>query len=536
MKRTGTDEARSLLPSAAVLAAIVAATTGCAPAPEPEPAAPDERPPNIVLFLVDDLGWSDIGVYGSAFHETPHIDALAREGVRFTSAYSAAHVCSPTRAALMTGKYPARLRLTDWLPGRREHSFERLLSAEKAAALPLAEVTLAEALREHGYRTAIFGKWHLGGDEAGPLHQGFDLQKPDFPGSTPRGGYFPPYLMKGLTVDGEEDEYLTDRLSRFAVEFIEKDDDAPFFLYLSHFSVHDPIEGRPDLVTRYRRKLVEAETPDGPAFVLEGNPDAETPLSRDDLDALHGQPSHQEHRVLPGGIVPIKQHQDNVEFAAMVTAIDESMGRVLAALEARGVADNTIVIFHSDNGGMAAANFGNPARVVDPEWLDVAYATSNLPLRGAKGWLYEGGIRVPLIVRWPGEGGADTVRDEPVITNDLYPTLLEMAGLPTRPDQHVDGMSIAPAVRGEPLERGALHWHFPHYSNHGMQSPGGAIRDGAWKLLEYFENGTVQLFDLEADPGEQRDLASERPEKAEELRASLQAWRESVSAAMPMPR
>ncbi len=520
---------------------LAMALGACAPepgAPEPSPAAAAaaEQPPNIVFFLVDDMGWSDVGVFGSTFYETPHIDALAERGVRFTNAYAATHVCSPTRASLLTGKYPARLRLTDWLPGRREHAFELMLSAEKLAALPLDEVTLAEALKEHGYSTAIFGKWHLGGGEAGPLHQGFDLQAPDFPGSTPRGGYFPPYLMAGLAVDGEEDEYLTDRLTDFAVDFIEQSRNRPFFLYLSHFAVHDPIEGRSDLVLKYREKLARTEPPAGPAFLLEGNPDDSEPLSRAQLDALLEQPSHQEHRVLPQGTVKIKQHQDNVEFAAMVTAIDDSLGRVQNTLDRLGLTENTIVVFYSDNGGMAAANLGNPARVVPPDLLDAAYSTSNLPLRGAKGWLYEGGIRVPLIVRWPGAGQTGAVRDEPVISPDFYPTLLEMAGLPSRPDQHVDGLSFAAAVRGEDFERGAIYWHFPHYSNHGMQSPGGAVRDGAWKLLEYFENGTVQLFDLENDPGEQRDLAAEQSAQAAELRAQLHAWRESVSAAMPIAR
>ncbi len=520
----------------------VAATLGAcaaepdAPASSPAAEATPERPPNIVFFLVDDMGWRDVGVFGSTFYETPHIDALAEQGVRFTNAYAATHVCSPTRASLLTGKYPARLRLTDWLPGRRGHDFERLLSAEKLAALPLHEVTLAEALREHGYSTAIFGKWHLGGGEAGPLNQGFDVQKPDFPGSTPRGGYFPPYLMAGLVVEGEEDEYLTDRLTDFAVDFIEQSQDGPFFLYLSHFAVHDPIEGRPDLVLEYREKAAGTTPPAGPAFLLEGNPDDPEPLSRAQLNALLEQPSHQEHRVLPHDTVKIKQHQDNVEFAAMVTAIDDSLGRVQGTLDRLGLSENTIVVFYSDNGGMAAANLGNPARVIPTDLLDVAYSTSNLPLRGAKGWLYEGGIRVPLIVRWPGAGRTGAVRDEPVISPDFYPTLLEMAGLPPRPEQHVDGVSFAAAVKGEDFERGPIYWHFPHYSNHGMQSPGGAIRDGAFKLLEYFENGTVQLFDLDSDPGEQRDLAAEQSARAAELRDRLHAWRESVSAAMPTRR
>ncbi len=529
---------RLLMVGACLLVPLAGCGSG-APA-TPDDSAPAENTPNIVLFLVDDMGWSDLGVYGSELYDTPTIDRFASESVRFTSAYAAGHVCSPTRASLMTGKYPARLRLTDWLPGRREHDFEPLLSAEKALALPLAEVTLAETLREHGFRTGIFGKWHLGDEEAGPLNQGFDVQVPSWNGCCPRGGYHPPYEMEGLAVEGEADEYVTDRLTDFAVGFIDdhvaESGDRPFFLYLSHFSVHDPIQGREDLVEKYRERLAARAEPSGPAFVLEGNPDDMPPLSQDELGALAEQPSHREHRVLPQRTVQIKQHQDNPEFAAMVESIDESLGRVLDTLERTGQLDNTIVVFYSDNGGMSAANFGNPERVVADDRLDVAYATSNLPLRGAKGWLYEGGVRVPLIVRWPGAAGGGSVRDEPVISPDLYPTLLEMAGLPTRPEQHVDGVSFASAVRGDAFDRGAIYWHFPHYSNHGMQSPGGAIRDGNYKLLEYFENDTVQLFDLSADPGETRDLAHADPERADTLRAQLHEWRRQVSAAMPRPR
>lgn len=239
------------------------------------------KPPNIVFFLVDDMGWRDVGCFGSSFYETPNIDRFAKEGVRFTNAYAACHVCSPTRASLMTGKYPGRLGLTDWLSGRRDFDFQHLLSAEKLQALPLEEITLAEALKARGYRTAIFGKWHLGDGGAGPLNQGFDVQVPKWNGCCPKGGYHPPYRMAGLKIDGQEDEYLTDRLTSMALDFMEDKGDRPFFLYLSHFSVHDPIQGRKDLVEKYRAKLAKLPPLEGPPFILEGNPDDKAPLSRD---------------------------------------------------------------------------------------------------------------------------------------------------------------------------------------------------------------------------------------------------------------
>jgi arylsulfatase A-like enzyme len=487
-------------------------------------------PPNIVFFLVDDLGWTDVGCFGSAFYETPHIDRLASEGVRFTQAYAACHVCSPTRASILTGKYPARLQLTDWLSGRRDFPFQALQSAKHLQHLPFAETTLAEALKAQGYRTAIFGKWHLGENPSGPLDHGFDVQVPRWNKGWPKAGYHAPFKLEGL--EGAQGDYLTDRLTDEALNYIEKNKDRPFFLYLSHFAVHDPIHGRPDLVEKYRRKLAKRQHLKGPDFILEGNPDDAEPLSRPQLTDLGRKSSHREYKVLPQRTVKIKQHQDNIEFAAMVGAMDESLGRVLGKLETLGLTDNTLVIFFSDNGGMSAANFGNPKRVVAKTQLDRAYSTSNLPLRGAKGWLYEGGVRVPMIVKWPGHGNRGTVCEEPVMSTDFYPSLLEMAGLPALPKQAVDGVSFLPALKGERFERGAIYWHFPHYSNHGMQSPGGAIRLGDYKLLEYFENNTVQLFNLKEDPGEQNDLAKAQPKKAAKMRKRLQAWRVEVSAQM----
>lgn len=493
-----------------------------------------ERLPNVVLFLVDDLGWTDLGCYGSPLYETPHIDRFAKENVRFTQAYAACHVCSPTRASIMTGKYPATLQMTDWLPGRKEFPFQRLKNATIRQHMPFEETTLAEALKEHGYATGHFGKWHLGENPSGPLQHGFEVQVPRWNKGWPNAGYHAPFRLDGLA-DAPGD-YLTDRLTDEALKYIEQNRERPFFLYLSHFAVHDPIQGRPDLVRKYRAKLKRNRGGDHQAFVLEGNPDAKDALSKAELDALLQDEAYRGYRVLPNRTVKIKQRQDNAQFAGMVESMDESFGRVRSKLETLGLDDNTIVVFYSDNGGMSAANFGRPGRVIPAAALDAAYSTSNLPLRGAKGWLYEGGIRVPLIVKWPGQGKPGTVCEVPVISPDLYPSILEMAGLPAKPQQHTDGLSFAGLLKGEKkLNREAIYWHFPHYSNHGMQSPGGAIRYGDYKLLEYFENHTVQLFNLRNDLGEQHDLAREQPEMTQKLRALLHQWRASVSAVMMEP-
>jgi arylsulfatase A-like enzyme len=491
-----------------------------------------EKPlPNIVFFLVDDLGWRDVGCYGSSFYETPNIDALAKDGVRFTDAYAACHVCSPTRASILTGRYPARLHLTDWLPGRGEFPFQKLKNAPIHQALPSIEITLAEALKAHGYTTAIFGKWHLGEEPDGPLSQGFDVQIPRWNKGWPKTGYHAPFELEGI--DDAPGQYLTDRLTDEALGFIEANEDGPFFLYFSHFAVHDPIEGRPDLVDKYKRIREQLSPQQSLPFILEGNPDTEDPLSREDCEMMIQQPLYEEHKVLPNRTVKVKQYQDNVEFAGMVESMDESLGQVVAKLEELGITDNTIIVFYSDNGGMSAANFYWPDRTIPITELDAAYSTSNLPLRGAKGWLYEGGIRVPLIIKWPKQGKQGNVCDIPVISTDFFPSLLDMAGLPLQPVQHPDGKSLVPLLKGENrLEREAIYWHFPHYSNHGMQSPAGAIRSGDYKLLEYYENNTVQLFNLREDIGEQKDLAHMQPEKVVELRRRLHGWRSEVSAQM----
>lgn len=487
-------------------------------------------PPNIIFFFVDDMGWTDTGVYGSSFYETPNIDKLASEGVRFTDAYSVCHVCSPTRASLMTGKYPARINMTDWLPGRNNFPFQKFKNVEVSQQLPQDELTLPEALKENGYTTKIIGKWHLGEEPSGPTAHGFDSH-------TPLGWnkgwpltYFAPYRIPGI--EGKEGQYLTDQLTDEALEFITQNNKNPFFLYFAHYAVHDPIEGRKDLVEKYRRKLATLPPDQNPAFILEGNPDGTDALTLEERTSLLRDTAYARFSALPRNTIKIKQRQDNVEFAALVESTDESLGRIMNKLKELGLDKNTIIIFGSDNGGMSAANFGRPNRKVDPTMLDKAFATSNLPLRGAKGWMYEGGIRVPMIVKWTGVKSTGAVSDALVTTTDFYPSILEMAGLPLRPQQHLDGVSFVDPLKGRDLKRDAIFWHFPHYSNHGFQSPGGAVRYKNYKLIEYYENNTVQLFDLEKDIREEHDLAVQQPELVIKLRDMLHQWRNDVNAKM----
>ncbi len=483
------------------------------------------RQPNVVFFLVDDLGQRDVGCYGSQFYETPAIDQLAKEGVLFENAYSTCHVCSPSRASILTGKYPARTNLTEWLGGRPERDYERLHHGEKLTSLPDEEQTLAETLHKHGYATANYGKAHLSKD---PTTYGFDEAITGWVKS-----YYHPFSPAYTkTLPSNEGDYYTDKLTDAAIDFIQRNKDKPFFVHLEHFSVHDPIQGRTDLVQKYQQKLAAMPTRKGPDFILEPNPDGPA-VSADKLKELeHNDDSatHQAERVWW-----VKQKQDNVEFAAMVEATDQSLGRIRAKLQELGLEKDTIIIFTSDNGGMAASN--QYRGIHHPrDSLNSRYASSNLPLRGAKGWNYEGGIRVPLIVHWPDQITPNSKSQAIVTGTDYYPTLLEMLNLPALPDQHQDGRSFVPALKAQDYQRGPIYWHFPHYSNHGFQSPGGAIRSGRYKLLEYYENGTVQLFDLENDIGERNDLAKTKPDIADRLTKMLHDWRDQVDAKMPYPK
>ncbi|MEM8955043.1 MAG: sulfatase [Verrucomicrobiota bacterium] len=496
--------------------------------PHPGQAA---RLPNVVFFLVDDLGWSDVACFGSPFYDTPHIDQLAADGVRFTDAYAACHVCSPTRASILTGKYPATLNLTDWLPGRRNFPFQKLNNAVINQHLPFEEITIAEVLKEKGYNTAIFGKWHLGKPPSNPAAHGFDTHVPNVPSNWRT--FHAPFGMKDL--ESKEGDYLTDRVTDEALAWIDQNQNDPFFLYMSHFAVHDPIQGRKDLVDKYTAKLKETRIPNTPDFILEPNPDHPNNPSPEELAKLIDTEPFARHKVLPKGTIKIRQKQDNIEFAAMVESVDQSLGRILEKLSDLGLEENTVVIFFSDNGGMAAMNVGNPARILPEDAIDTAYATSSLPLRGAKGWLYEGGIRVPLIIKWPGHGDAGTECNTPVSSVDFFPTILDMIGSADDINADLEGVSLTSLVQGDPIDDRAIYWHFPHYSNHGMQSPAGAIREGKYKLIEYFENGTLQLFDLENDIGEQNDLSQAEPAKAKALQKKLHQWRKTVGAQMMEP-
>ncbi len=494
----------------------------------------EKKKPNILFFLVDDLGWTDVGCYNSSFYETPNIDTLAESGVRFTDAYAACHVCSPTRASILSGKYPATINLTDWLPGRKEFPFQKLSNAKINQNLPYKEVTIAEALKDEGYKTAIIGKWHLGENPSNPIAHGFDTHLPNWAWGWPNKGYFAPFGLKGFE-DSEKGDYLTDRLTDEAIKYIESNKNNPFFLYMSHYAVHDPIQGRKDLVKKYKEKLKEIDRNDDYNYILEGNPDNPKNPSKDELQKLIHTPDFAPYKILPNRTFKIKQKQDNIEFAGMVESVDQSLGRIIKKLDELGIDDNTIIFFYSDNGGMSAANVGNPKRIIPTDKLDLAFSTSNLPLRGAKGWLYEGGIRVPLIVKWPGIGKKGVNCSTPITSVDMFPTILNMIGAKEKIGNDKEGVDFSPLIKGKTIKKRPIYWHFPHYSNHGMQSPGGSIRDGDYKLIEYFENGTVQLFDLKNDIGEQNDLSKIEVEKTKELKEKLYKWREDVNAQMMKP-
>ena len=453
---------------------------------------------NAIVFLVDDMGWTDVGAFGSDFYETPHIDALAAAGTKFTNAYAACTVCSPTRAALLTGQYPARLRVTDFIPG---HPFVNtpLTIPDWTQVLEHRQVTIAEILKEKGFKTAHLGKWHLthrdrsgpgGSDNPDPTFypesQGFDFNIGGNEHGAPPS-YFWPY-GKGKTVEikkkntiyatlpksGKDGEYLTDRLTSEAVGLIDgfAESKSPFFMYFSFYNVHTPLQGRPDLVEKYEKKLKSSPKP------------------------LHG----------------------NVKYAAMVESVDEAIGRVMAKLQESGLTEETLIIFTSDNGGL------------DP------VATDNAPLRQGKGGIYEGGVRIPTIINWPGVTKAGTESSEPIITMDFLPTILEALGqeIPNEIKSTVDGVSLTPILKdpADSLDRDAIFWHYPHYHSMGAQ-PYSAIRMGDWKLIELHDGRPLELYSLAKDIHEDHNLAKKNPAKATELHKRLSEWKQSVDAQMP---
>ena len=445
------------------------------------------RKPNFVLILVDDLGWVDLGCFGSKYYETPNIDRLAVDGIRFTDGYAACAVCSPTRAAVMTGRYPARLGVTDWIrarfqggkiPADKKNPTEyvggrnkRLLCPPNALWMELDEVTIAEALKPGGYVSCHIGKWHLGADDWYPDKQGFDFNIGgcDF-GQPP--SYFDPYHRKGQgdipTLEPRrKGEYLTDREADEAVKFIRQHKDKPFFLYMSHYAVHTPIQGKAELIDKYRTKKLTT--------------------------------------------------QKNPTYAAMIESLDDAVGKIMAVLDELQLAENTIVFFTGDNGGL-----------VGP--------TNNTPLRIGKGYPYEGGIRVPLIIRWPGSVKPGLVSNEPVTSVDYLPTICEAAGLPLPSGRIIDGVSLVEHLKSDglkPLNREAIFWHFPHYR--GKIVPYSIVRAGDWKLIKRYEGKTFELFNLRNDVSETVDLSEKMPEKVKVLDARLKAWLQATGAKLPNP-
>jgi arylsulfatase A-like enzyme len=442
-----------------------------------------DRPPNVVLILIDDMGWTDLSCYGSKFYETPNIDRLAASGMRLTHGYSACTVCSPTRAAVMTGKYPARLHITDWIAGH-QRPYAKLKVPDWQQYLPHEEMTIAEVFKAAGYATCHIGKWHLGNKEYWPTTQGFDINIAGTQAGSPPS-YFFPYLANGVPLPalgaGIAGEYLTDRLSEEAVRFITSAKEQPFFLYLPFYAVHTPLQAKGEKIEKYRAKA---------------------------------DPSNPQHH-------PV--------YAAMVESLDEGIGRILETLDDLELRDNTIVVFTSDNGG-----------------LKLNEVTSNDPARAGKGSAYEGGVRVPFMVSYPPKIRAGTTSDVPAMSIDLLPTLVEMCGLTPPQSLACDGVSIRPVLyeQGQPrvgpgqrnagATRDTFYWHYPHY-HPGGATPYGAVRAGDWRLVEFYEDGRVELYNLRDDFGETKDLASTQPQKRDELLTMLRGWRKEVGAQMPTP-
>lgn len=455
-----------------LLIAIFLLVTGC--------IGTDNKKPNVIFILVDDLGWNDLGYSGSAFYESPNIDKLSKDSFEFKTAYAASSVCSPTRASIMTGKHPARVNITDWIPGLDPKN-RPLLGPQDLHQLPLDETTIAEKLKESGYKTFYAGKWHLGSQGYYPEENGFDINIGGFEKGSPMGGYYSPYKNPKLS-DGPEGEYLTDRLTSESISFIENHDKSqPFVLFLSFYNVHTPIQPNLKHVNYFKEKL-------------------------DSMD-------DNKVRVREEGEAISLLNQVNYNYASMVYAMDENVGRLINSLKENNLYNDALIIFTSDNGGLSTL------RRVAP--------TSVFPLRAGKGWLYEGGIRIPQLIKTPGNSKNIKIEDV-TVSYDLFPTILDYAGLNS--ETEIDGKSLMPILEGESkMDREDVFWHFPHY--HGsLWKPGSAIRHGDWKLVQHFESNTVELYNLKNDIGEMDDLSSKFPEKTQDLLNRLNNLREDTNA------
>ncbi|MBC6999148.1 sulfatase [Cytophaga sp. FL35] len=451
-----------------------------------------DKKPNILFILVDDLGLNDLSATGSTYYETPNVDRIADEGVVFTQGYAASRVCSPSRASIMTGKFTARHGITDWIGAKsgtdwREHGrHDKLLPAEYKHALPKSDISIAEAFKANGYITFFSGKWHLGDEGNYPEDHGFDINIGGWDKGSPIGGYFSPWNNPKLS-NREKGENLTVRLAQETADFIAQHKDTTFFAFLSFYAVHGPIQTSKEKWAKYREKAAnQGITQSG--FKME--------------------------RVLPS-----RQVQDNPIYAGLVECMDDAVGVVLDALKANGLEENTIVVFTSDNGGVASGD---------------SFSTSNLPLRGGKGYQWEGGIREPYFIKVPWLKQSKEI-DFPVTGADFFPTLLDLANIDLLPEQHMDGLSLRPLLEGKKINvPRPLFWHYPHYGNQGG-NPSSIIREGKWKLIHYWEDDSEELYNLINDPGERNNVYNQNQELAKSLSNTLLNWLEEVGANYPNP-
>lgn len=451
--------------------------------------------PNFIFILADDLGYHDLSVMGSKYYETPNIDRIANEGMSFTNGYANCQVCSPSRASILLGTFPARHGITDWIGAkageewRKTGRFNQLLPPEYVRKLPADEVTLPEALREGGYKTFFAGKWHLGDSTSWPEDHGFDINKGGWDAGSPGGGYFSPFINPNLE-HKKDGENLSMRLASETVEFLRKSDPKvtgqPFFAYLAFYAVHGPIQTTQEKWVKYRQKAEEMGIAEK-GFEM-------------------------------GHFLPIRQVQDNPVYAGLVETMDDAVGLVLQAVDELGLAENTVIVFTSDNGGVAAGD---------------AFATSNLPLKAGKGYQFEGGIREPYFIKVPGTTKGGEKNHTPVTGTDFYPTILELAGLGLKPDQHQDGRSLVPVIKGGEMSQRPLIWHYPHYGNQGGE-PSSIIREGDWKLIHYYESGKEELYNLKDDLEEKSDLANTHHDKAKEMSDKLFGMLKEMGARYPV--
>lgn len=470
--------------------------------------AQKQEKPNFLVILVDDFGWTDLGCYGSSFYETPNIDRLASEGVRFTNGYASCPVSSPSRAGIQTGQYPNRTGVTDWLPGRQANGKAGVTDRWISPALPTGmssnKITTAESLKGAGYKTFFAGKWHLGETpEYWPEHQGYDINiggcNLGSPHKNPKdnaNGYFAPYGNPRLE-DGPAGEYLPERLTGETIHFLEKNKDKPFFVFLSYYLVHNPLQGKEELIKKYREKREKMGITEAGEMKL--NPDW----------AKYATSGSYKERLVQG----------NPVYAAMVQALDDNVGKLMNALQKMGLDKNTVIIFTSDNGGLSTAE-GSP--------------TSNLPLRAGKGWLYEGGIRVPYIFKYPSIQKKGFVNPMPISNIDVLPTILGFAGIKPLQGDTIDGVNLLPYLEKNTYSERSLFWDYPHYSNQGG-NPGSVIRKGKYKLIDDYETGRLELYDLDKDPGEQHDLSGKLPKIKEQLYHELLTWRKTTSSKSMRP-